>query len=544
MHGISWSPNGKSLALLTTAGLFLRHSDGRVVTLSPSQFRGSTLAWSPDGRWIAVHDLWGQYDVSLVRIGGGTTVIKRGAIGLAWSPDSRLLALEASNGLNVRDIHSGRIRLLTRDTAYQERPSFPNAHSLGLAWPPDGRSVAYIPGGAIQSGSSGAIRSGDLRTVTLTGHVRTLVSADRSFGGRIVSVAWTQPPSTVHYQPTRSAPRDRVTNSELLADGQIEFLAADGGRVAYSTECDTISLWRPTSAAVMLVRGVAQPDGPKTCGWYVGYRVSGLTLAGNGVAWVETCCNNYKEWHVKQQSLDTPPSTFELGGGHGDADIAGPALGGGSHFDSPAGAGSLLVFSSWQSARNSATSRYDVIWQSILRSSPNGCPCPTLRTDPGPLIIDDVEGGHIAAHGNNGIVVLDSDGTELSFIPVKPSAAALSGGALIVLLQGELREYDWANGSLVHSRPLPSVAAGPDCPFGIKFGCPGESRAEVPLRLQDAAHGLVAYVLDDQVHLLRLTDGKDVTIAAGSHARFIDTGLVDADGSRLHLVPFDKLPLR
>ena len=27
-------------------GLFLRHSDGRVVTLSPSQFRGSALAWS------------------------------------------------------------------------------------------------------------------------------------------------------------------------------------------------------------------------------------------------------------------------------------------------------------------------------------------------------------------------------------------------------------------------------------------------------------------------------------------------------------------
>ena len=206
VHGISWSPNGKSLALLTTAGLFLRHSDGRVVTLSPSQFRGSTLAWSPDGRWIAVHDLWGQYDVSLVRIGGGTTVIKRGAIGLAWSPDSRLLALEASNGLNVRDMHSGRTRLLTRDTAYQERPSFPNAHSLGLAWPPDGRSVAYIPGGAIQSGSSGAIRSGDLRTVTLTGHVRMLVSADRSFGGRIVSVAWTQPPSTVHRTTQRSGP--------------------------------------------------------------------------------------------------------------------------------------------------------------------------------------------------------------------------------------------------------------------------------------------------------------------------------------------------
>ena len=89
----------------------------------------------------------------------------------------------------------------------------------------------------------------------------------------------------------------------------------------------------------------------------------------------------------------------------------------------------------------------------------------------------------------------------------------------------------------------PDVAAGPDCLFGIHYGCFGQGGAELRLRLQDAANGLVAYVLDDQVHLLRLADGKDVTIAAGSHARFMDSGLVYADGSRLHLTPYDRLPL-
>jgi hypothetical protein len=58
---------------------------------------------------------------------------------------------------------------------------------------------------------------------------------------------------------------------------------------------------------------------------------------------IEVCCNTTKSWFLYEQTLDTPPRTFELGGGHGDADIAGPALGGGSHFDSPAAAGSLLV---------------------------------------------------------------------------------------------------------------------------------------------------------------------------------------------------------
>jgi hypothetical protein len=54
----------------------------------------------------------------------------------------------------------------------------------------------------------------------------------------------------------------------------------------------------------------------------------------------------------------------------------------------------------------------------------------------------------------------------------------------------------------------------------------------------------VAYVLDGQVHLLRLSDGANVFAAPGSLARFTDTGLVYAAGSSLRLVPYDQLPLR
>ncbi len=43
--------------------------------------------------------------------------------------------------------------------------------------------------------------------------------------------------------------------------------------------------------------------------------------------------------------------------------------------------------------------------------------------------------------------------------------------------------------------------------------------------------------------MLRLTDGNDATIATGSYARFMDAGLVNADGARLNLVPFNQLPL-
>jgi hypothetical protein len=62
--------------------------------------------------------------------------------------------------------------------------------------------------------------------------------------------------------------------------------------------------------------------------------------------------------------------------------------------------------------------------------------------------------------------------------------------------------------------------------------------------LQDLGHGLAAYVLEGQVHLLRLADGVDAVVGAGTLARFMNAGLVYAGGSRLHLVPYDRLPRR
>jgi hypothetical protein len=69
----------------------------------------------------------------------------------------------------------------------------------------------------------------------------------------------------------------------------------------------------------------------------------------------------------------------------------------------------------------------------------------------------------------------------------------------------------------------------------------------MPLRrppvLEDAAKGLVAYILDGELHLLRLADGADAVVAPASAARFMALGLVYADGARIHLVPYAKLPL-
>jgi hypothetical protein len=48
------------------------------------------------------------------------------------------------------------------------------------------------------------------------------------------------------------------------------------------------------------------------------------------------------------------------------------------------------------------------------------------------------------------------------------------------------------------------------------------------LTLEDAAGGLVAYTLQGEVHVLRLSDGRDVVVAPGTRAQFVSTGLVYA----------------
>jgi hypothetical protein len=182
--------------------------------------------------------------------------------------------------------------------------------------------------------------------------------------------------------------------------------------------------------------------------------------------------------------------------------------------------------------------------QEIDRVDGITCPCTTLRTDPGPLVPLDTDGGRIVAGGDNSTVIIDANGNQLLSVPVVPLAAALSGNDLVILRQGELLDFDATTGSQTHRWPLPDVTSGREC--GSKYCRPIYADRPWPgprLVLEDAARGLVAYVLDGNVHLLRLADGQDQVVGAGRLARFMDAGLVYADGSRLRLVSYDRLPL-
>jgi hypothetical protein len=177
--------------------------------------------------------------------------------------------------------------------------------------------------------------------------------------------------------------------------------------------------------------------------------------------------------------------------------------------------------------------------QSVERVDPGGCPCPVLSSSPGPYTLLDVDTGRIVVSGLNETRVLAANGTILLSLAAPTLAAQLSGSDLVLVTGGELRDYDAASGALRATWPLPAQPAGHDCDL---FGDP-TCLPPAKLVLGDVGHGLAAYVLDGRVHLLRLADGADRVVGAGTLARFMDAGLVFADGARIRLVPYDRLPL-
>jgi hypothetical protein len=83
----------------------------------------------------------------------------------------------------------------------------------------------------------------------------------------------------------------------------------------------------------------------------------------------------------------------------------------------------------------------------------------------------------------------------------------------------------------------PSGTTGRDCFYYNEPHCPYDAA----VKLQDAAHGLVAITVNDELHILDVSNGADRSIGHATEARFMDTGLVFADGARVHFIPYSGL---
>jgi Tol biopolymer transport system component len=528
-RSLSWSPDSRTLALLEYPQGPSPDGPARLMLVRGTRARAlatvagaSNIDWSPSGRWLAVSSTDPSAPLTLISpTNGRSRRVLGSGTDAKWSPQGRYIASATSDGLLLVDTKTGRTRLLTKDTAFQG-PYAPRPQ--GFAWAPDGRSIAYLTTGV----RNDFVAQGDLKVVTLSGRTRTLVAGSSTHGGRILSVAWTRGPAGLRYT------KPNVTPTGLLADGPVLHLATDGASIAFATTCNRVSVWQP-STNFLFTTGQAPLVGVGPyCDWGERWEIYTVALAGERLLYGFNQGGLSSLWWLRELTISQPQSGVQLDSGFGP--LGGPwthALG------TAVGSGSLIVYSMWDETGTPAALPFHVTTQTIVRADPGGCPCQVVASSPGPLVPYDVADDRFVASGDRETIVFDRDGKELLSLPFSALGAQFDGDHLIVLVRGELRDYDRSSGQLLRTSALPDVESGSEC--GSPHYC---DRRPPRLLLEDARDGLVTYVLDGQVHLRRLVDGRDAVLAPGSLARFFDGGLVYAYGARLSAVPFDQLPLR
>jgi Tol biopolymer transport system component len=537
--GPAWSPDGHSLAFVratsaqpaTDVVSVLRAGRERFVATAS---RATSLSWSSDGRRLAFADCDGTCAIFVAHPNvSGRRFVSAGSSS-SWSPHGPRLAYIDDRSIRTFDYATGARRALV---TYDQYPG-----PSSIAWAPDGTKIAY---GLFNDEADVT----QLETVSLRGRVQRLGAYPDAAG-----FVWTTPTTGLRYRAPQGA-GPIALGDELRFRLPVDELAADGDAVAYRT-CGGIGIWRRSGERVTAVR----PELP-LCNFQDNYiQYYSLALAGDQVAWGEVEGGNVQGslLFAARVGANAPAELLATGPGITNGPRTTARIG------YVMGAGPLVVFSSWiycddvypSSCLSIPFLQRPILSQTLwrLRESAwtGGCPgaphatprCQQLRVEPGPLRPLDVDAGRIVVSGDNATLVLGQDGQQLLSLPVPTLAAQLTGSDLVLLALGALRDYDAITGSLLHTWPLPDVSVGGFC------GVPAWACGSPRLRLEGAARGLVAYLLDGKLHLLRLRDGADTVVADASAAQLDDDGLFYAYRTtgvwpgRVRFVPFDELPLR
>jgi Tol biopolymer transport system component len=149
----SWSPDGRMLAVAHTGTppLKIYERSGTTFTKladpASALSAGSTIAFSPDGRFLA--EGGGASVFLIIYERSGTTFTKladpasmpgQGVNGLAWSPDGRFLAVAHTTNVTIRiTIYD---RTGTTFTKVTNPATQPTGSAAGCCWSPDGRFLA------------------------------------------------------------------------------------------------------------------------------------------------------------------------------------------------------------------------------------------------------------------------------------------------------------------------------------------------------------------------------------------------------------------
>jgi Tol biopolymer transport system component len=523
--GASWAPDSSRVACTTARGVGISVADPARGTVVPISATGHDPAWSPDGRTIAFVDagLW------LIPADGGTRrrlVNRILDAAPTWSPDSRRVAYAGEAGRGRFDL------FVTNVDSSGERRLVSNVDPFDLEWSPQGSSIAFaksVDRGVVQAIYTVRPDGTGLRRVSVstggessrepswTGDGTTLVYARQRFSGAIQSDVFVMTPGAAPGRaltnpfplggtndgprwlagpplvtPPPQGPRAlALTPSRTLVlpasrARAVATIDADGARAVVPYGSCAALVWEPVARRTLRL--------PPLC---VDLNLRAIVLSGTRVASLVDAFGNteaHDELDVarigaRRRTYVTAASAF-TNDGHATYD-SGAAL---HHLR---GGGGTIAFT----ISRFGSSEADSTW--VLLAG-RGASCPSgadwkharlCRRVAGGVTAA-VDAGRVLTIAPGGVVrLLATSGGLLHEWTLGPGIAdaALQGRTLVIQRGASLTLYDTATGAATGTRSL------------------ARDEGEPPA-LVDVHGDLAAYNTGGAIHLLRLSDGRDLAL--------------------------------
>jgi hypothetical protein len=302
----------------------------------------------------------------------------------------------------------------------------------------------------------------------------------------------------------------------LAAEGQVQRIAfltaATGGG------CGAVWVWRP---GVRVQQLAPTPCGPTTS---TGRGLYGLSFGEATALWVSYTGGNFREhsvWLARRKS-----SGPELGRARRvafvthDAAESSPVLVG----EGDAGVSTYAIGAKMHLAT------IDAVRSFMLESRPASVAVSS------PYAIARLEAGPIVVYDQSGL-----EQTRFDYGRGVARAVKGSGSQLVVLRVGAVDLHHVERGR-IRSWPVPRAGSSGD------DHCGSERCALAEVRLADLQGPLAVYMHGRAIHILRVTDGKDVVIrrpeAGPVHAELEASGLSYSAGRRVYFIPRSEVDRR